>query len=170
MCNLPLERENDEEKKVRWCVRQWDGEWVAGKSAGGCRNFLETFVTNPQFPITLVDPDDDDEDDLCTLIVSLMQKGRRALKHEGAELLSIGFVIYKLRTREVASSKVGKDFFKYTLSTARSRSFINSREVTGRFRLAPGSYLIIPSTYEPNCEGEFLLRTFSEKPNDALEI
>ena len=40
--------------------------------------------------ITLEDPDDDDDDDLCTLIVSLMQKGRRLLKHEGAGMLSVG--------------------------------------------------------------------------------
>ena len=54
------------------------------------RNFLETFTHNPQYVVTLEDPDDDDEDDLCTLIVSLMQKGRRGLKHEGAGMLSIG--------------------------------------------------------------------------------
>ena len=41
--------------------------------------------------ITLEDPDDDDDDDdLCTLIVSLMQKGRRLHKHEGAGMLSVG--------------------------------------------------------------------------------
>ena len=54
------------------------------------RNFLETFVHNPQFFVTLSVPDDDDEDGLCTLIVSLMQKGRRQLKHEGVGMLSIG--------------------------------------------------------------------------------
>ena len=45
---------------------------------------------NPQFFVTLSVPDDDDEDGLCTLIVSLMQKGRRQLKHEGVGMLSIG--------------------------------------------------------------------------------
>ena len=54
------------------------------------RNFLETFITNPQYIVTLEDSDDDDDDDLCTLIVSLMQKGRRALKLKGVDLLSIG--------------------------------------------------------------------------------
>ena len=150
------------------------------------RNFLETFITNPQFTIKLEDPDDDDDDDLCTLIVSLMQKGRRALKLKGIDLLSIGnrelllynavsflftgFVIYRLNTLEQSFGRVGEDFFKYTLSTARSKSFINTREVTDRFKLPAGSYVIVPSTYDPGLEGQFLLRTFSEKPNNAVQI
>ena len=45
---------------------------------------------NPQYVINLKDVDEEDEDDLCTLMVSLMQKGRRALKDEGERDLSIG--------------------------------------------------------------------------------
>ena len=66
------------------------GSWVAGESAGGCRNFLDTFASNPQFRIRVEDPDDDDEDNLCTVIISLMQKGRRALRDEGLDTLTIG--------------------------------------------------------------------------------
>jgi len=155
---------------VCWHVNQFDGEWVGGETAGGCRNFLETFVHNPQFFVTLSVPDDDDEDGLCTLIVSLMQKGRRQLKHEGVGMLSIGFVIYKLKESQDTSTKLGEEFFKYTLSTARSKSFVNLREVTGRYKLPIGTYVIIPSTYEPGYEGLFLLRTFAEKENLAARI
>ena len=66
------------------------GSWIAGESAGGCRNFLDTFASNPQFRIRVEDPDDDDEDNLCTVIISLMQKGRRALRDEGLDTLTIG--------------------------------------------------------------------------------
>ena len=45
---------------------------------------------NPQFRIKVEDPDDDDDDNLCTVIVSLMQKGRRALRDEGLDSLTIG--------------------------------------------------------------------------------
>lgn len=27
------------------------GEWIGGESSGGCRNFLETFIHNPQFSV-----------------------------------------------------------------------------------------------------------------------
>ena len=38
------------------------GDWVKRVSAGGCRNYIDTFWTNPQYRITIVDPDEDDED------------------------------------------------------------------------------------------------------------
>ena len=43
------------------------------------------------------------------------------------------------------------------------RRYINLREVTGRHKLKPGLYVVVPSTYEAATEGEFLLRIFSEK-------
>ena len=50
------------------------------------------------FRVTLQDVDDDDDDDSCTLIVSLMQVGRRKLRRKlGANSnLTIGFAIYKV--------------------------------------------------------------------------
>ncbi len=66
------------------------GSWIAGQSAGGCRNYLDTFAMNPQYRVTITDPDEDDDDNLCTAIVSLMQKGRRALRDEGLDTLTIG--------------------------------------------------------------------------------
>ena len=65
---------------------------IAGETAGGCRNFIETFASNPQFLIKLVDSDNDD-DEMCTCVVSLMQKGSRkkkALSESGGGALSIG--------------------------------------------------------------------------------
>lgn len=58
-----------------------------------------------------------------------------------------------------------KDFFLYTASKAKCKSYINLREVTERFRLPPGTYVIVPTTYKPHEEGEFILRVFSEKRN-----
>lgn len=56
-----------------------------------------------------------------------------------------------------------RDFFLANASRARSEQFINLREVSTRFRLPPGEYIVVPSTFEPNKEGDFVLRVFSEK-------
>ncbi|XP_078351287.1 calpain-9-like isoform X1 [Oculina patagonica] len=147
-----------------WEGRAEDGAWIRGSSAGGCRNFLNTFAMNPQYRVDLQDADDD-EDDKCSLTVALMQTKRRKLKaEEGKPMLTIGFSIYKITDEDVKGGRADRDYFAYHASTARSPVFINSREVTGRFLLDPGSYLIIPTTFEPGHQGEFLLRIFSEKP------
>ena len=67
--------------------------------------------------------------------------------------------------KEDNSGPLDVRFFKYNPSTAKSPSFINMREVCGRHKLNPGEYCIVPSTFEPQQEGDFLLRIFSEKPN-----
>lgn len=59
-----------------------------------------------------------------------------------------------------------KNFFQRNTSAARSPTFINLREVSARFCLPPGEYLIVPSTFEPNKNGDFYVRVFSEKPAD----
>ncbi|GAA6085324.1 calpain-3b, partial [Tachysurus ichikawai] len=60
-----------------------------------------------------------------------------------------------------------KDFFLYNASKARCKSYINLREVTERFCLLPGEYAIVPSTFEPHKESDFLLRVFSEKKSTS---
>ncbi|XP_062324216.1 calpain-3-like isoform X1 [Osmerus eperlanus] len=63
-----------------------------------------------------------------------------------------------------------KDFFLYNASKAKCKSYVNLREVTDRFRLPPGEYVIIPSTFEPHQETEFILRVFSEKRSMSEEM
>jgi len=52
-----------------------------------------------------------------------------------------------------------------------SGSYINKREVTCRSALKQGAYLVIPSTYDEDKEGDFLVRIFTEKPlSDAKSL
>jgi calpain len=119
--------------------------------------------------MTLEDPDEDDEDGQCTVIVALMQKNRRSRRNMGLDCLTIGFAVYKASERDLAQKPLRMNFFKYNASVARSPAFINLREVSCRFKLAPGNYIIVPSTFEPNEEAEFLIRVFSESQNQMVE-
>ncbi|CAD7012448.1 unnamed protein product [Ceratitis capitata] len=172
ICNLSpdsLTEEQQNSGKRRWEMSMFEGEWTQGMTAGGCRNFLDTFWHNPQYVITLMDPDEDDDDGKCTVIVALMQKNRRSKRNMGMECLTIGFAIYHLTDEDMQTKPQGLSFFKYRASVGRSPHFINTREVCARFKLPPGHYLIVPSTFDPNEEGEFVIRVFSETQNNMEE-
>ncbi|XP_055839215.1 calpain-A isoform X2 [Episyrphus balteatus] len=172
ICNLSPDSLTDEEQhngKRKWETSMFEGEWTAGVTAGGCRNFLDTFWHNPQYVINLMDPDEEDDDGKCTVIVALMQKNRRSKRNMGMECLTIGFAIYHLTPRDLDIKPQPLSFFKYRASVARSPHFINTREVCARFKLPPGHYLIVPSTFDPNEEGEFIIRVFSETQNNMEE-
>lgn len=43
--------------------------------------------------------------------------------------------------------------------------YINSRSVFKRTDLTEGRYVIIPTTFDPGLEGDFLLRIFTDVPS-----
>ncbi|XP_059954299.1 calpain-3 isoform X6 [Mesoplodon densirostris] len=167
ICNLTADA-LESDRLQTWTVSVNEGRWVRGCSAGGCRNFPDTFWTNPQYRLKLLEEDDDPDESevICSFLVALMQKNRRKDRKLGANLFTIGFAIYEV-PKEMHGNKqhLQKDFFLYNASKARSKTYINMREVSERFRLPPSEYVIVPSTYEPHQEGEFILRVFSEKRN-----
>ena len=73
-----------------------------------------------------------------------------------------------LKSEDAAEAKkTGKKLYASQLErVAASGPYTNMREVTKRFRAAPGDYLIIPSCYDANITGEFMLRVYTEQ---ALE-
>jgi len=63
----------------------------------------ETFWTNPQYCVEIVDFDEGDDDKTGTLIIALMQKERRKKKREGQDLLTIGYSVYKVTSTAMTS-------------------------------------------------------------------
>ncbi|OWK57752.1 Calpain-8 [Lonchura striata] len=104
-----------------------------------------------------------------TLSLSIPSRFLRSAKIE------IGWLAYqgpakgfltKPRSPQLESSTdvhAGRAFFARQQPAARTESYVNLREVSGRMTLPRGRYLIVPSTFEPYKNGEFCLRVFAEK-------
>ena len=72
-----------------------------------------------------------------------------------------GFYVYRLDEPD-QTLLLEEDYFQKHEET-KWRRHLGHREVSARFHLPPGTYAVIPTTWEPNQEGDFLLRVFSEK-------
>lgn len=170
ICNLTADALESSQVK-KWSSSLFQGEWRRGSTAGGCRNYPASFWLNPQFKIMLQNPDKQGSPD-CSFVVALMQKDRRKKRREGQDMETIGFALYEIPDEFRGSSGVHlkRDFFLSHASSARSETFINLREVSSRLKLPKGEYIIVPSTFEPNKESDFVLRVFSEKPADSEEL
>lgn len=170
ICNLTADSLESSQVK-KWSSSLFQGEWRRGSTAGGCRNYPASFWLNPQFKIMLQNPDKQGSPD-CSFVVALMQKDRRKKRREGQDMETIGFALYEIPDEFRGSSGVHlkRDFFLSHASSARSETFINLREVSSRLKLPKGEYIIVPSTFEPNKESDFVLRVFSEKPADSEEL
>lgn len=159
-----------------WKCTNHHSKWDVGRTAGGCGNGnLAKFWINPQFLVTLNDVDADDCDNSCTIIIALMQKDARLKRFESGEASeeSIQFRVYKIKDDVEIDDTRSSGLRLYSNQLDRigsSGSYINSREVTKRFKVEPGNYLIIPSTYEEDRDCEFLLRILTEQDTEANSL
>uniref|UniRef100_A0A8C5QFB2 Uncharacterized protein n=1 Tax=Leptobrachium leishanense TaxID=445787 RepID=A0A8C5QFB2_9ANUR len=166
ICNLTPDSMCDQNAQL-WSANSFQGRWVRGHNAGGCRNYTSTFWTNPQYMVTLRE----DEAGVCTLLVSLMQKDVRRGRARGRDFLVIGFEIYKVPEKFDQMTQVSQRMNLIPgLTPACLSPFVAKRDVTERFQLPPGRYLIIPSTFKPHEEAAFSLRVFTEKQHTLTEI
>ncbi|XP_059138837.1 calpain-A-like isoform X2 [Physella acuta] len=168
LCHLQIdaiiEELTDNKKKQDWNVTVYHDAWIKGITAGGSGNAPNEslYWKNPQFYVTLSKVDSTlGHGDDCTLIVSLMEKEKNKSQ------IAVGFDVYKLKSAELRPLDNSRAPRNALLLTQRSGAYVYYREVTKRFELKPGTYVIIPSTFYPHEEAEFMLRLFTEKPIDS---
>lgn len=175
--------------KYGWEIVKHEGSWEVGISSGGCSTKGQSFSSNPTYNLTISAKDcDPDEGNLATVVVGLMQKNRPSKMKTGLYDLKIGlmsflfdtflllklafpdqgFQIYPIESEGSTFAVAGKqqltnEFFAKSRPVAGTRCYINYRQVVGRCRLKPGNYVIVPSTFKPNQQGNFLLRLFIER-------
>jgi len=143
----------NEHKSVSSWARQAD-------LAGGCLNHPATFLHNPQYRFDI----NSKEDEEIILQLSQMDDGTHILIKDKLKLV-IGFHLLKVESnREYRLHKriVGSD--------CGASDYIRSRHVFLRKTLSPGRYFIIPTTFDPGQDADFLLRLFSVKTFDLSPV
>ncbi|XP_045616999.1 calpain-A isoform X2 [Procambarus clarkii] len=159
ICTIGPDFDNDGTIDHVGQVQAIKGEWAEGSSAGGSRNDFDKFATNPQYLLTLTDPDmEEDGESKCSVLVAMMQEHRRSNKQQAVKELQIGFVVYKTSHPE---RRLSSDYFQHNYEEGNSGVYINFREVLCRMELEPGEYVIIPATFLPDCPGYFMVRVYS---------
>ncbi|XP_053700613.1 calpain-8-like [Synchiropus splendidus] len=153
-----------------WKTSSYDGRWVAGTTAGGCINYADTFWTNPQFRITVEGSEEDVSKNMLVYLMQRPDKRHRRL----VKPLHIGFCIYAVRAGLYSryrntSGKFPQSFFKSHAPVVQTSPYMNGREVMKFFRLRPGDYLIVPTTYNPNETASFLLTIYSREETHGYD-
>ncbi|XP_018586756.2 calpain-9-like [Scleropages formosus] len=153
-----------DDSKCRWASSFHDGRWVAGVTAGGCIDHIETFWTNPQYLVTVTatGPQYTEHHGLRNTLVTLIQKSDKTHRHLSPNY-GIDFYIYVVPPDfQNHRQKFPSSFFYGHNPVAKAESFPVAREMTAYFQLKPGKYIIVPSTKHPNEASSFVLKIFSK--------
>ncbi|KER23501.1 hypothetical protein T265_08623 [Opisthorchis viverrini] len=131
----------------------------------------QSYATNPQFQFDV--PENENEDHELVVISLLLCDFR---KRSPPKIRQIGFRIYSL-TQPHNSPLSAVELT--SLPTVYNTECQSRATVTVLLQLIQGSYLIVPSTEEPNQRGDFKIRLVSlfkasiwelDRPNKQLEI
>ncbi|EHH50927.1 hypothetical protein EGM_01834 [Macaca fascicularis] len=158
ICNLTPDA-LEEDAVHKWEVTVHQGSWVRGSTAGGCRNFLELFGKTPLFYHLGYFPSNGKHDS-CHRVGFRHSSIRALIPFACNSLIHAGAVI-EINPTQTAHYQRG--YFAFSLGIIRSSVGGLIEQGEERFKLPPGEYILIPSTFEPHQEADFCLRIFSEK-------
>ncbi|KAL5003952.1 hypothetical protein ScPMuIL_017408 [Solemya velum] len=137
--------------KKTWREGKAVGEWRRPDRCGGCGNY-SSFLDNPQYAFDI-------EEETDNIMISLEQNDKRVDKNRGASNDTIGITILKTDLNR-------KCRLHDRLERIHASPFVNSRSIFTRVSLKRGRYSIIPSTFDPNKLGLYVLRMYcSIHPN-----
>lgn len=148
----------------RYFESVFQGLWQAAPTrghftdrAGGCINFRATCLCNPQYRFDITD-------DVSEVLMTLQQRDIRERRRQGASFLTIGIMLFHVEQNRVYR-------LHQLLEVKGVSEYTNSRSVFLRGKnLRRGRYVVIPSTYAPGEEGEFMVRLYSRSPLNAHEL
>uniref|UniRef100_A0A672RVU7 Calpain 5a n=1 Tax=Sinocyclocheilus grahami TaxID=75366 RepID=A0A672RVU7_SINGR len=125
--------------------------------SGGCINRKATFLQNPQYVFDVTKPEDE-------VLICLQQQDKRARSKDGiGDNVAIGFDIQRV--------ELNRTYRMHAIQkTVGSSIYINSRCVFLRKDLKEGRYVIVPTTFDPGLQGDFLLRIFTDVPAACKEL
>ncbi|XP_053129228.1 calpain-6 isoform X2 [Hemicordylus capensis] len=147
-----------------WEKKMMRGSWIRNADpllnrSGGCSNNKDTFLQNPQYVFDVKKAED-------KVLVSLQQKDRRIYKKEGkGNNFAIGFEILKVENNR--EYRMHKMHIQEQIFTS---SYIDRRTVSLKVLLKQGRYALIPTTFSPGIETEFILRLFTDVPSKLREL
>ncbi|XP_052010265.1 calpain-1 catalytic subunit isoform X2 [Xyrauchen texanus] len=155
ICCLSSDFLNDD-TPCDWTSKYHYGSWVIGSTAGGSMKYKETFCTNPQFWLKINEIDKQHDKGNNNVMVCLIQIPDKRNRHQAA-LHAIGFDVFEVPLEMRSEGKFGASFFNNRHPVATSGDYKSMRDVMKFFRLEPGEYLIVPSTFEHKKKAEFIL-------------
>ena len=127
------------------------GMWTKGISDGG----YENLSGNPQFKVTFVDTDEDD-DSMATVIISLLVKGSRSCL---GTIQNKGFSFYRIE--DSTTMPLDAEFLENNEEAGSCHNTGHRKEVK-RFTVEPGTFVIIPYLSGGEENTEFYLCGFAE--------
>uniref|UniRef100_A0A4W3HXR2 Calpain 10 n=1 Tax=Callorhinchus milii TaxID=7868 RepID=A0A4W3HXR2_CALMI len=130
----------EENCEGEWEMIQFMDSWISGMNAGGSRNF-PTYNTNPHFPFSILS-----DTGVKNVRITLHQE------NSDGQFLPIGFHVYQVPVPGKFTLQASSYLLEPTVSCVPHRY---TKEVTQLCTLKPGSYNIVPSTYQPNSEASF---------------